>query len=375
MLHIHQPPDRFDELLHLVVRESHRPLLEALEQSSARVTVNLNWCLTEKWLDRGLDDCVARLDALMWDGRVELTSSAAYHPILPLLPPEEIRRQIAYNNQRHQEVFPNWQPRGFFPPELAFGHELVSALTDHGLEWCLAEDVPYTCLHDTPPYDFVPVCGGLPVVLRSSLWSRALEGFAREGRDGKALADNLVEEIGEWFDGRDGYLLLALEADAFGHHRSGSIERCLVPFLARLQALSDRIQTVPLSTVVETFEHQESEIPPGSWSTTVEDFWAGEFFPLWQSRYNKAHQLLWELTDLAVSSVARLQEKLDRSLNSGTFWWATRDTGKLPDSTSRGMKMLLDVIGTAAPENMNRALDLMAELDILFETEGAAARR
>ena len=35
------------------------------------------------------------------------------------------------------------------------------------------------------------------------------------------------------------------------------------------------------------------------------------------------------------------------------------------------MKMLLDVIATAAPDNMNRALDLMAQLDTLFEDQAS----
>lgn len=370
VLHIYQPPDRLDDLLHRVAEESYRPLLRLLgEREDARVTLNLNWCLTEKWLDRGFDDCVAAMQSLLERQRVELTGSAAYHPILPLIPPEEIRRQIVFNSSRHRELFPGWKARGFFPPELAYGHELPPVLTDLGFGWCLAEDVPYTCLHDAPPFDFVPVCADLPVLMRSSLWSRILEGTARQGGDGKALAASLVDELEKWFDGKDGYLIMALEADAFGTHRRGSLDRCLAPFLAELSRQPSRVRLLHLSDIAEAFPHQLSDIPPGSWQTSVDDFWAGEFFPAWQSRYNRAHLLLWELTDLAVSSVAKLQSKLDRSLNSGTFWWAARESGELPASTSRGMKMLLDVIATAAPDKMNRALDLMAQLDTLFEPE------
>ncbi|MGE0494677.1 MAG: hypothetical protein AB7S38_36040, partial [Vulcanimicrobiota bacterium] len=372
LLHVYQPPDRFDDLLHRVVRESHRPLLRLLQgRPDARVSLNLNWCLTEKWLEKGFEDCVESLDSLLRWERVELTGSAAYHPILPLIPRHEIRRQISYNSERHQEVFSNWKPQGFFPPELAFGHELPPVLVDLGFEWCLADDIPYTCLHDVPPFDFVPVCADLPVLLRSSLWSKTFEACARHGADGKALVRKLVEDLNGWFDGKDGYVIIALEADALGEHRSGSLDRCLLGFLDELAKQSDQIQLRHVGEIASEFPHQPSDIPPGSWSTTVEDFWAGEFFPLWQSRYNNAHKLLWELTDLAVSSVARLQTKLDRSLNSGTFWWATRETGELPASTSRGMKMLLDVIATAAPDNMNRALDLMAQLDTLFEDQAS----
>ena len=196
LLHIYQPPDRFDDLLHRVVRESHRPLLRLLQaRPDARVSLNLNWCLTEKWLEKGFEDCVESLDSLLRWERVELTGSAAYHPILPLIPRHEIRRQISYNSERHQEVFSSWKPRGFFPPELAFGHELPPVLVDLGFEWCLADDIPYTCLHDVPPFDFVPVCADLPVLLRSSLWSKTFEACARHGADGKALARKLVDDL------------------------------------------------------------------------------------------------------------------------------------------------------------------------------------
>lgn len=367
LLHFHQPPDRFDDMLHRVAEESYRPLLAALEgREAARFTVNLNWCLTEKWLDRGLEDCLERLRHLVGEGRVELTGSAAYHPILPLIPPQEIKRQVQLNAQRHREIFSGWEPAGFFPPELAFGHELPPLLVDLGYRWCLAEDVPYTCLHDTPPYDFVPVCADLPVLLRSSMWSSKATACAREGFPGKRFAETLVKDVSGWFAERDGYLVIAIEADALGEHRRGSLQAFLHPFLDALEA-SEAIEMLHLGEIVERFPHQVSDIPPGSWFTTADDFWKGEFFPLWQSRYNKAHTLLWELTDLAVSSVSRLQEKLDRSLNSSMFWSAARESTCLPASTSAGMKMLLDVVASAAPDQMNRALSLMAELDTLFD--------
>lgn len=369
LLHIYQPPDRLDHLVHRIAQDCYRPLLAFIESHPHyRLSLNLNWCLTEKWLERNLNDCVERLDRMVSSEQVELTGTAAYHPILPLIPVQEMQRQVSFNESRHRELFRGWDPKGFFPPELAFGHELVPVLMECRYRWCLTDDIPYTCLNDEPPFTFVPVCGELPVLLRSSHWSRALEATARQGGDGRFLAQRLVEDVSDWFDGRDGYLVLALEGEAFGEHRAGSLDVCLRGFLDGLLE-SGQVCLSHLDEIVDRFPHQESDVPPGSWRTSVEDFWNGEFFPFWQSRYNEAHALLWELTELAVASVGQLQAKLDRSLNSGNFWWATREMGQIPDGTARGMKMLLDVIATAAPDQVDRALDLMARLDSLFEPD------
>ncbi|MBI3926938.1 MAG: hypothetical protein HY319_15490 [Armatimonadetes bacterium] len=372
VLHLYQPPDCSDEMLDQVVGKCYRPLLSSLEaHGDRRISLNLNWSMTERLLESRHHDIVEDIRVVVEREQVELTGSAAYHPILPLIPPDEIRRQIMLNAERHRDVFPTWVPRGFFPPELAFGHELPPVLVDLGYRWCLAEDVPYTCINDTPPFNFVPVCGELPVLLRSSLWSNRLRlaGRGHNAPRGHQLAAALAEGVETWFGGRDGYLVVALEAEVFGHRIPGYLENLLEPFLAALESMQERIRLVHPSEIVALFPHQASDIPPGSWLTTADDFWAGDFFPMWQSKYNQAHELLWQLTDLAVHSVARLQEKLDRSLNSSTFWSASSRTAELPEMTARGMRMLLDVIASADPDQMSRALELMARLDSLFEKQ------
>src|SRR3989337_1902633 len=95
-LHIYQPPTQTEEITRRVTDECYRKLVDILTRyPQARLTLNINACLTQQ-LDRfGLRDVIDGLRALAERGQVELTGSAMYHPILPLIPPSEMLRQVA----------------------------------------------------------------------------------------------------------------------------------------------------------------------------------------------------------------------------------------------------------------------------------------
>jgi len=368
LLHFHQPPDQFPEALDRLAAECYGPVLEVLHaHPEARFTINLTWSLAERWIERGHYQCLDSMRSLLERGRAEATGCAAYHPVLPLIGAEEMRRQITLNSERLREVFGlAYAPRGFFPPELAYGHELPPVLQELGFAWCLAEDIPYVCLHEKPPYNFVPVCADLPVLLRSSMWSNAVS-LDRHPEGRRYTASEIITAFThccqEWFGDEDGYLILALDAETFGGHIKGHVQQFLGPFLDYLQRIPHRVRLVGISDLCERFPRHPSEVPPGSWSTSVEDFWQGDFFPLWKSRHNRAHQLLWELTELAVGSVGRLQSKLDRGLDSSNYH---------DSPTRRGMETMLEVIAAAAPEELPRAQELSERLVRFLESNGTS---
>jgi len=176
----------------------------------------------------------------------------------------------------------------------------------------------------------------------------------------------MVRGLRDWIgkgEDHSGYAFLAMDSESFGDHRRGSL-KVLSDFLGALSA-SSHARLVRPSALVEAFPARNDEIPPGSWRTTPDQFWEGEFFAPWQSRYNAAHAHLWDLTDLAVAAVSKLQQRLDRSLHSGFFWWEENSERAVPTSAMRGLRTLLDVIAAAAPEDLDRALELAARLDDL----------
>ena len=93
VFHFYQPPTQFPAVLKKICRESYRPLIDLLgEFDRARATVNINGALTEMLADCGHEDILTGLRDLAERGRIELTGSAMYHPILPLLPDGEKAR-------------------------------------------------------------------------------------------------------------------------------------------------------------------------------------------------------------------------------------------------------------------------------------------
>lgn len=104
VFHFYQPPTQFPAVLRKICRESYRPLIDLLgEFDRARATVNINGALTEMLADCGHEDVLAGLRRLADDGRIELTGSAMYHPILPLLPDAVVEGASAVTKPNREE--------------------------------------------------------------------------------------------------------------------------------------------------------------------------------------------------------------------------------------------------------------------------------
>jgi predicted glycosyl hydrolase (DUF1957 family) len=371
LLHIYQPPNQLDEVLEKIVEECYRPLLNMVNsRANASFTFNINWSLTEKLLQKGYLDLLESIRNALESGRIEITGTSAYHAILPLIPRTEQVRQILLNYEKNREVLGQaYRVRGFFPPEMAFGHELIGTLKDLGYKWTITDDIPFTCLHSEVPHDYIATADGLPVLLRSNHWSNKISMLRDEKGNnfsGKSIAEWLIEDMSRWFQGKDGYIILAMDGETFGHHIKGYIELFLSQFLKEIARHPDRIRMVHLSELLELFPQRETEVPPGSWSTSPEDFWEGNFFPLWKNKYNEAHNMLWELTDLALRAVNKLHERLDRSLNSCTFWWTAVKPEEASPITFSGIEMLMDVIRQSDPKALPKALEIRSNLERLM---------
>lgn len=79
-------------------------------------------------------DIVQALLYLKHNGRIELLTSAASHPILPLLPSNQwINLQIKAAKELFSRVF-SFEPKSFWLPECAVSEELLPILEDNGIE-------------------------------------------------------------------------------------------------------------------------------------------------------------------------------------------------------------------------------------------------
>ena len=140
-LHIYQPPTQTEEIVRKVTGESYRTLVRVLREApGGKITLNISATLTEQLARYGLDDVIRGLRELAERGQIELTGSAMYHPILPLIPKDEVIRQIKLNTDVNQRYFGEiYKPTGFFPPEMCYSYEVAKPVAELGFR-CIILD-------------------------------------------------------------------------------------------------------------------------------------------------------------------------------------------------------------------------------------------
>lgn len=345
LLHFYQPPTQKPEVVTEIDRECYAPLFEMLRRTGAPVTVNISWSLTEHLLElgpRSLDDLAAAPG-------VEFTSTAAWHPILPLFDPGETARQTAFNCLGNGRVLGGrFRPSGFYPPEMAFDRGLAGTLADMGYAWTVTDDLPWTWYGREAPYDWIPECGGIRVFLRSNFWSNLI---SFHGGDGTELAARLVQGMEEWCGPGDAYILIAMDGETFGHHRKDGIDTILEPFLHALMSSREACLST-LGKICGLFTSRTAEVPAGTWSTTVADLEKGITWPLWDDPSNASHRAMWELLRLVLAAARscgseRVAGLADRMLYSCPFWWASKGR-ESPEQVRRGVDSMISTARAVA---------------------------
>ncbi|MDE2573034.1 MAG: hypothetical protein KGM44_11005 [bacterium] len=368
LLHWYQPPWQYPEMLDRIVAECYRPLSQSLERHPVRCSLDICWSLVEQLLARGNDDVLTSLAAAARLGHLEFVETAAYHPILPLVPREVAARQLALNYERNRAVFGRaYAPRGVFPPEMAYAPELASLLTSLGYDWTVTEDVAIAVREGEPPISqLLRAPSGLRVLLRSNRWSNAVAFGPHDGaRAAEAMAAELRSRAG---DG-DAYLLLAMDGETFGHHRReyGTFVADFASWCAR----TDDVEMASASDIVAAFPVREGEVPATSWSVLPGDVHAGLPYPLWDDG-GELHRAGWELLHLAwrlAMAQPALHAEFDRAISSCAFWWLSRSNWE-PKLARRGFSMLVDVVRASRESaTLERALALYDRI-----CAGAAAR-
>ncbi|MBE0431544.1 MAG: hypothetical protein IBX67_06935 [Dehalococcoidia bacterium] len=363
LLHFYQPPTQVPAVLNKICDESYRPLLKVFQEyPGARVTINLNGVLTDMLRDCGHTDVIEDVRSLAERGQLEFTGTGKYHPILPLLPRQEVRRQIDLNTQTNRRFLGSaYSPRGFFPPEMCYSHDILGPVIDSGFGWIIVSGI--ACPDEWP----------MDEIYRVESDGRKIAVFFRDDVLSNRIsfqdlsAGEFIAHLEEWRGQRDNiYVVTAMDAETYGHH----IQDWERTFLARVyeeleppdappeevkQAkvlagqhaallangeAAGKIQMVTISQLLDFFPQGRATQPrSSSWSTTADDMRAGNYYPLWQDSCNEVHRLQWEHLCICIELVNKALEcadneesrhsatiargLLDRAEHSCQMWWAS----------------------------------------------------
>ncbi len=363
LLHFYQPPTQAPSMLKKICDESYRPLLQVFEEHpSARVTINLNGVLTDMLVDCGHTDVIEGFRGLAEKGQLECTGTGKYHPILPLIPQEEVKRQIELNTQTNRRFFGKaYTPQGFFPPEMCYSQDILQPIIESGYRWIVLSGI--ACPAEWPMDKIYRVeCDGreTAVFFRDDVLSNRIS-FQ------DLAAKQFIAHLEEWQGERENiYVVTAMDAETYGHHIQDWERTFLARVYEELEApagpleevtqakalagqhaalltngeAAGKIQMVTISRLLDLFpQGQTLEPRPSSWSTTADDMQAGNYYPLWQDRSNEVHRLQWEHLGICIGLVNKALEcadneesrqsatiargLLDRAEHSCQRWWAS----------------------------------------------------
>jgi len=325
-LHIYQPPTQTEEIVRKVTDESYRTLVRVLrEVPGSKITLNINAVLTEQLARYGLDDVIQGLRELAERGQIEFTGSAIYHPILPLIPRDEVIRQVKLNSDVNQRYFGEvYKPAGFFPPEMCYSYEVAQIVAELGFRWIIVDELSFEGKVGSAKYDRLYKVEGLGdflVFFKERPFSAGITYGTYPSAEPflSALKGGLEEHS---------YLLTGTDGEVYGHHRPGQ-EKLLSEVFGRGTPM-----TCTISELIKHFKQMDTVSPlPSSWSTWEDEMAQGIPYPQWQYPGHELHRLQWQLTNFVLHTIKEVpsgapefpeaRRLLDEGLHSCQYWWAS----------------------------------------------------
>ena len=339
-LHFYQPWWQFPTVLHQVSDQCYRPILRLLNDTDGFCfTANINLSLLDL-LENDFSDISSGFKEAADNGKIELVSSPAQHPILPLIPEFLQRAQIEDDEKRKESQFGiRRNCRGFYFPEMAFARKDVGLLRDYGYKWTVIDDKLFGAKNGpgSVPFNHIITYEGFKIFMRSRTWSNTIS-FDHPTFD--EFRSRLEHDISDWTKGAPAYLIIAMDAETFGHHPGDLFERLLKPMLINWAGS----KIVPLETIGQNFPTRSvSYLPDSSWSTELDDLDRSNPYPLWKSRFNIYHLKLWELVGLALGHFDHCREDCLRITSSCHWWWISRNNWN-PDFMKLGAKKAVEIV-------------------------------
>lgn len=355
LLHFYQPPTADNETVIEAVEKSYKRIISALERNpNIKMTLNFSGCVLEKLSQLGFNDLITSIKKMAESGQIELTGTAAYHPILPLLPANEIERNIKVNQEIFKKFFGhNLKPKGFFLPELAYSQPTARIIKKFGFDWIMLDQI--SAFGRLDDFDFKKLYTDKTSDLKICFRSRQLS----QSYVPKTIFDLINSN-------QPALAITATDAELYGLRHadfSATFEKLLKRPELETKTISQFLNGLPDSTNISPVA--------SSWESTEAELKNNLPFALWQDEKNKIQVLLWQLANLAIATVNKYtndtnfnwaRQHLDKGLASCTFWWASARDFKLfssiswnPDEIERGVNQLIRSIRAIADPSSREA--------------------
>ncbi|TSC53653.1 MAG: Alpha-galactosidase [Parcubacteria group bacterium LiPW_39] len=352
-LHIYQPFDQTKEILTAVANQSYRRLFSEFRKiPNIKLTLNINAALSEILVREGFRDITEDIKALAAEGKIEFTESAKYHAFLPLLAEAEIERQVIANNRSNKKIFGDvYNPRCFFPPEMAYSEKMAKVVARLGYPIILLDEISHAGKNETAPYDRLFKIKNLETI--AVFRQRRMSNLIMSGviRDAKSFFEALGSA-----SGKNEYLLTAMDGETFGHHRPG-----LEQFLFEVMAATGENQ-IFVSEIPRYFPAGGEEISPveATWASSENDIQKHQQFFSWQDPKNKIHRLQWQFLNFVLNIFKKqktatplLREKMDQALASDQFFWASGEPWWSIEMIENGAWRMLDALRSISGVSKN----------------------
>ncbi len=323
--HIYQPPNWSPRIIKKVAHESYRPLIDILKRNQkVKITLNISASLTEQLHNLGLRDVIKGLGDLAKRKQIEFTGTAIYHPILPLIPKNEVIRQIKLNTQVNQKYFGKiFNPRGFFPPEMAYDNKIAKIIESLGYKWILTDEICFNGQLGTAKLDKAYKIKGtkINIIFRNRYISDYFS-FHSNPNNPQYFWKEIKKE-----NRYQPALITGMDGENLGHHRKG-----WDIFWEKLVITKD-INTLTLSELLKKYKKTKTISPiSSSWSSQTSEIKKSLPYVLWNDSDNKIHKYQWQLLQYISALVEKNKKSssyetarllLDKRLASDQFWWAS----------------------------------------------------
>lgn len=344
-LHWYQPANSDAYKIEDAVELSYERIVRALEdRPTTKFTINISGCLILRLVELKKFSLLEKINSLINNKQIELTGSAAFHALLPLVKDNEIIWQINENKKIIKKYFPKVKIKGFFLPEMAYSPRVAKIIKKMGYSWIILDEISY---QGNKKIDiskiYLDKSSGLKVIFRSRKFSNC---YAPDEID-KFLLKN-KDHNKTIISGSDGELYGLRHND-----NNKKLEKILS---------DSRIKTILISNYINKFKRiNKILIRKSNWESTEKFLLEKKPYHLWYNDKNEIHLKLWKLANLA-SFISNKYKKddnynwarwhLSRGLASCTFWWASAYDFKHnfgpyawnPDEIERGANELIKTI-------------------------------